>query len=198
MHQVKAIIFDCFGVLVEASLESFYAKYLGDDTEKLQKAKLLANESNVGHITYETFVSELADLAQIPVDEARRFLDTNPPNVELMDYIRDELRPKYKIGFLSNTSDNWLAELFTPEQLKLFDDIVLSFQYGVAKPDSKIFSLAAKRLDIKPVECLLVDDVEEYCVGAREAGMQALCYTSLQQLKGKLAKPRSSSRVSNE
>jgi HAD superfamily hydrolase (TIGR01509 family) len=193
MHRLKAIIFDCFGVLVEASLEPFYGKYFGNDTEKLLKAKSLANESNVGRITYEAFVVELAKLAQIPTNTARQFLDTNPPNIKLMGYIRDELRSKYKIGFLSNASDNWLNELFTPEQLSLFDDIVLSFQHKMAKPDSAIFRLAAQRLNIEPADCLLVDDVEGYCAGAREAGMQALCYTSLQQLKDMLAKIESSS-----
>jgi epoxide hydrolase-like predicted phosphatase len=187
MQKVQAIIFDCFGVLVGPSLEPFRRKYFGGDREKISRAKELEQQSNKGHITYTEFVAEMAGLANITVTEARRFLDDNPPNIELLDYIRDELKPRYKIGFLSNASDDWLEELFTSDQAGLFDDVVLSFEQGIAKPDPTIFRLAARRLGAQPAECVFVDDIPEYCEGAQAVGMQAIRYSSFEQFQNDLA-----------
>jgi len=54
------------------------------------------------------------------------------PNTELLEFIRDELKPRYKIGFLSNVGDDLMDVLFTDEQQALFDDVVLSFSEGIA------------------------------------------------------------------
>jgi epoxide hydrolase-like predicted phosphatase len=183
MSQTKAIIFDCFGVLVESSLEPFCDKYLGNDNVKIAKVKKLDREANSGQMSYKEFVVEMAKLADISVKETRRFLDYNPANTRLMNFIRDELQPNYKIGFLSNASANWLDELFTPEQQSLFDDIILSFEHGLTKPDAAIFHLAAQRLGVKPSECVFVDDILSYCEGAESTGMQAVCYKSFAQLE---------------
>jgi len=185
--RISAIIFDCFGVLVEASLEPFCNKYLGNDTERLTQVKSLDDKACSGTITYEVYVEEMAKLAGISVDEATEFLDRNPANRELLNYIGTELRPRYKIGLLSNASDNWLEELFTPEELSLFNDTVLSFEHGIVKPDPAIFNLAAKRLGVQTGECVFVDDRLEYCNGATKAGMRAICYKSLDQLKNDLS-----------
>jgi epoxide hydrolase-like predicted phosphatase len=187
VQQVKAIIFDCFGVLVEASLEPFCRKYFGNDANKIAQVKFLDTQANSGLMTYMAFVAELARLANISVDEAQQFLDSNPANEELLTYIRDILKPHYKIGVLSNASDNWLAELFTPGQLKLFDDVVLSFEHGLIKPDPAIFRLAAQRLGVQLAECIFIDDIPRYCNGAARAGMQSICYESVPQLKAALA-----------
>ena len=180
---VKAIIFDCFGVLVQASLEPFHYKYLGNNRELIEKAKILDHDANQGKMTYDKFVDELAKLADISYQEAKNFLDNNPPNLELLEFIKNKLKKSYKIGFLSNASDNWLNELFTKDQLELFDSIVLSYQVGFAKPDKKIFLLSAKRLNVKPQECVFIDDIARYCEGAKAAGMQAIVYEDFKSMK---------------
>ncbi len=127
-----------------------------------------------------------AQIAGISTKETRGVLDTNPSNIPLLEFIRDELKPHYKIGFLSNASDDWLEELFSPDQQSLFDDFVLSFQHGIAKPDTAIFELAAERLGTKPVDCVFVDDVTAYCEGARSVGMQTIQFQNFEQFKKEL------------
>lgn len=183
---IKAIIFDCFGVLVEGSLEPFYYRYFNSDYHLIEQAKVLDNRANIGSITYKEFVEQMASLAGIPIQEARDFLDNNPPNLGLLDFIKNDLKSRYKVGFLSNAAENWLDELFSPDQIKLFDDIVLSCDVGLVKPDPKIFELAATRLGIKTDECIFVDDLERYCDGARAAGMQAFLYNDFVTLKNDL------------
>ena len=185
---VKAVIFDCFGVLVRSSLEPFFAEYFSDNAEKMAAAHEVDRAASAGEINYDTFAQQLADLAGIPVELAHEKLNQTPPNEPLLAYIRDELKPHYKIGFLSNASDNWLGSLFTPDQQTLFDDAVLSYQHRLAKPDARIYELAAERLGVAPTECVFVDDLAPYCEGARAVGMQAVQYKTYDQTVAALQK----------
>ena len=140
----KAIVFDCFGVLVEDSLQTFYKAYASDKPEIIEQIKALDHQSTEGKITYDQLLDHIANLTGIDRSEAKHFLEKNPPNLPMFDYIAKELRPHYKLGFLSNAADDWLNELFTPEQLALFDDFVLSYQHNMRKPDTAIFELAVR------------------------------------------------------
>lgn len=59
--------------------------------------------------------------------------------------------------------------LDVPDQL--FDAVVLSGQVGVAKPDRRIFELAAERLGLRTAECVFVDDLAAYALAAARTGM---------------------------
>lgn len=98
-------------------------------------------------------------------------------NDALFDYIAELRIAGIAIGLLSNANDNMLAELFLPEQVSMFDEVVLSYQTGMAKPDHGIYQLTATRLGMLPEECLFVDDIERFCTAAQEIGMQAVLFT---------------------
>ncbi len=172
------------------TLEPFCDKYFANQPDIVAEVKRLDNLACNGQLTYDELIAEMAQFAKIPESEVREFLDKNPPNLELLEYIEQDLKPKYKIGFLSNASDDWLDDLLTPEQQNLFDDVILSFQHGITKPNTAIFELAAERLGVEPTECLFVDDIEAYCEGARAAGMRAIVFRDFesfrQQLQGNL------------
>jgi putative hydrolase of the HAD superfamily len=180
---IKAIIFDCFGVLVESSFEPFKKKYLEHDQNLVTEAELLDQQSSRGVISHEKLLCEFAKLAQISVEQTTKEIDFNPRNPSLLEYINDALKPKYKIGFLSNASDNWLNELFTEEDIALFDDIVLSYEHNLAKPDTALYKIAAERLDVKPSECIFIDDRVDYIKGARDIGMSSVQYTDFESFK---------------
>jgi putative hydrolase of the HAD superfamily len=81
-------------------------------------------------------------------------------NDVLLDYIR-ELKKSYKIGMLSNVANNWIRDYFlTEDEQALFDEMIMSFEVGMTKPDPRIFLLACDRLRVGPHEAVLVDDVE--------------------------------------
>ncbi|MFG1624696.1 HAD family hydrolase [Kribbella sp. NPDC049227] len=65
----------------------------------------------------------------------------------------------------------------------MFDDIVISGEVGMRKPDPEIFLLAARRLDLKPEECVFVDDLELNVEGARALGMTGLLHTSYDETR---------------
>ncbi len=178
---IKAVIFDCFGVLVESSYEPFKRKYFNGDAELIRKFIEVEDRSSRGEITLDEAEVEFAELAGISVEQCATELEMNPRNEQLLAFIRDELKPVFKIGFLSNVARDRMQELFTPEDIALFDDVVLSFQVGLAKPDPKIFKLASERLGVRPEECLFVDDLARYLVGAEEVGMKTMHYRDNEQ-----------------
>lgn len=69
-----------------------------------------------------------------------------------------ELRPKYKLGIISNT-DSFSAQVVARTGLfKYFDAQCLSCDIGQIKPDQEMFILMAERLDLRPDEILMVGD----------------------------------------
>ena len=178
---IKAVIFDCFGVLVTSSYEPFKVKYFGADQQKIDKFIEIEDRSSRGEITLDEAEIEFAKLAGISTQRCALELAQNPRNSQLLEYIREKIKPKYKVGLLSNVAKDRLADLFLPEDIELFDDIVLSFQVGLAKPDPKIFLLASERIGVDPEECLFVDDLSKYLEGAQKVGMQTILFKNTEQ-----------------
>ena len=173
---IKAIIFDCFGVLLESSYEVFKKKYLNDKQELLEEFYRIDQFSSRGDISQAEANEKFAELAGVSAELTTSELLSNPPNHKLLNYISGNLKTSYKIGMLSNVAEDRLDSLFSQAYLELFDDIVLSCQVGLVKPDHKIYTLTADRLGVATSECIFVDDVESYCVASEEVGMKAIQY----------------------
>ena len=183
---IKAIVFDCFGVLTAGDgWLSFKTQYFNHDTTLLEEAVSLNKQADAGFITYDDFIEKVARLAGVPQEQARMIIDNNTPNEPLFAYVA-ELKPRYKIGMLSNAAANWLSELFSPEQVALFDATLLSYEAGFIKPQPEIYELMAERLGMEASECLLIDDQERYATGAKEVGMTAIWYRDFGQMKQEL------------
>lgn len=114
-------------------------------------------------------------------------------NHDLLEFIKQELKPVHKVGMLSNSASDALSSIFDQAHLDLFDDIILSFQVGLAKPDAKIYQLALERLELQPSEAVFVDDISQYCDAARQVGMSAVVYQDAEQVKTELRRLLSSS-----
>jgi HAD superfamily hydrolase (TIGR01509 family) len=66
----------------------------------------------------------------------------------------------YRTGLLSNFWDS--ARQFWAEVypfVENFDDIIISAEVGLMKPDPRVYHLAARRLGVVPAETLFVDDL---------------------------------------
>jgi putative hydrolase of the HAD superfamily len=68
----------------------------------------------------------------------------------------------------------------------MFDDIVISGEVGLRKPEPEIFLLAAERIGLTAAECVFVDDLELNVDGARALGMTAVHHTSYEQTLAQL------------
>lgn len=183
---IKAIIFDCFGVLVQGSLENFIDLYFSHDESLVERAHEINQQCSKGFVTYEEQISAYAKMAGISIEETEKLMNHNPRNEKLLTHIKSELKPHYKIGFLSNAGANWMDELFTEEDQALFDSVVLSFEHNMAKPDRELYEIACRELDITPEEAVFIDDVDAYCKGAEHVGMQAIVYKNFAQFSDNL------------
>jgi putative hydrolase of the HAD superfamily len=121
------------------------------------------------------------DLArQVPPETAARVFDdirargrAQPAIEPEMEPVLRALRAHGKLGLLTNGGKGSLAKIREWGVEPWFDDVVASGDVGLAKPDPRVFLLAAERLGVDPSACAYVDDLERNVVGAREAGMRA-------------------------
>ncbi len=180
---IKAIVFDCFGVLTTDGWLPFKRKYFSHDAKLAAEATDLNKKTDAGLASYEDFARGIAALAHAPYEEAKKAIETNVTDDELLNYIATALKPHYKIGMLSNAGANWLDRLFSEEQQRIFDAVALSYETGFVKPADGAYHIIAERLGVDVTECVLIDDQERYCTAAREQGMSAVWYKSLEQLK---------------
>lgn len=183
---IKAIVFDCFGVLATDGWLPFREKYFGSDTDVFEQATALNKRADAGLLDYDEFVRRVADKAGVTAADAHAQIEHNIADNEVLDFIGSELKPQYKIGLLSNAGVSWLDKIFTPAQLALFDATALSYELGVIKPDPIMYRTIAERLGVENDECIFIDDQLKYCDGARQVGMNTIQYTGLQPLKDEL------------
>lgn len=183
MSEVKAIIFDCYGVLYVDSHRSLKQEY----PDLAQEIADLSQQSDYGWIDREEYVQELSLLTGEAASTITEFILTehhlNKPLVATIA----ELKVQYKIGMVSNVGRGWLDDFFAQHNLRhLFDMVILSGEEGVTKPSPEIFELAAERLELNPSDCIMIDDIQENCNGADAAGMQSIHYRSITQLTSDL------------
>ena len=132
---IKAIVFDCFGVLASDGWLPYRKLHFSKNPILLEEAIALNKNVDAGISKYDDFIKQVAEMAGVSEEAARADIENNIPNEELFDYIKSDLKPRYKIGMLSNAAENWLDEMFTNEQVELFDATALSYEIGFIKPD---------------------------------------------------------------
>ncbi len=111
-----------------------------------------------------------AECALAAWDELRR---QDAPVLPEIATLLDRLHPVVRLGLLSNAGEGARGRLDAAGVSARFDDVVTSGDVGLAKPDPRIFRLAARRLGVAPDRCLFVDDTLRHVEAARDVGMHA-------------------------
>jgi len=79
-----------------------------------------------------------------------------------------------RTGLLSNS---WGGRDYPIEELKeIFDDVLISGQVGLRKPDPEIYLLAADRIGARAEDCVFVDDFNVNVEGAEAVGMTGILH----------------------
>ena len=92
------------------------------------------------------------------------------------------LRPRYKVGIISNAWSD--ARLVLNRKFNLdsyVDDAIYSAEVKLAKPDARIYQLALERLGVQAEEAVFVDDVLENVQAAQALGMRGVQFKSTEQ-----------------
>ncbi len=174
---IKAIIFDCFGVLVTSArvvLKKDYPQYKNQIDD-------LNHQADYGLISRHQFDEQLSNLIGITPDQVEsNYWQKSVRDDDTINWLRQLKKSgTYKIGMLSNVGRGFMDSFFTPlEQREMFDEVILSSDVDLAKPEIAIFELMADRLGVEPNECIMIDDTALNVEAAKNAGMQGIWFVS--------------------
>jgi epoxide hydrolase-like predicted phosphatase len=101
---------------------------------------------------------------------------------ELLEDIR-QYRRQFKTGLLTNFSEALRPMLNKQWKIEsAFDEIVISCEIGLVKPDPKIYTYMLDCLNCSAEEAIFIDDREMNVTGAEEVGLHAIRFTSRQDV----------------
>jgi putative hydrolase of the HAD superfamily len=96
-------------------------------------------------------------------------------------------RQRFKTALLSNYSDAMRPMLSGPWRMDgAFDEIVISCEVRMIKPDPAIFHYTLNKLGILPHEAIFIDDRENNVASAQAYGLQAFQYTGRADMNRKI------------
>lgn len=186
---IKAIIFDCFGVLVASAETSLYNAF----PEYSAKLLELDNQANIGKYTKNQFLQKVSEITGVSINQlmSNNYCNVNDRdrNESAINFARQiKSEGKYKLGMLSNVGSGWLDKFLTENKIKgLFDTTILSCDVKIMKPDPRIFQLIADKMGFKPDECVMIDDRAENIEGAKSIGMRGIVFKTTAQTRAELA-----------
>lgn len=185
---IKAIIFDCFGVLYPDTYWAMASEYLGKNLDsKRQDLSALVKQVDLGSITRDELWANFADLVGSDKESVyKRLKEFSGLDSRLLKFIEDK-KSIYKIGMISNVGQGFIERMFTEKPAsEYFDSLVLSSEVGLVKPDSRIYELSASQLGCKTDECVFIDDLEKNVAGAINAGMKSFQYVNYEDFIEKI------------
>lgn len=108
-------------------------------------------------------------------------------NAQMVQWLRQLRQAGIKTGLLSNMHPTMISHLRDNfDWLDLFDFITFSAEVRLIKPDAAIYQHTLRGLGAKAEETLFVDDREINVKGARDLGIHAVQFRSLDQLRNDL------------
>ncbi|CAG0935309.1 FMN hydrolase / 5-amino-6-(5-phospho-D-ribitylamino)uracil phosphatase [Thermoflexales bacterium] len=171
---IDTIFFDLMGVLLFPK-GNFEAGELADEIDR-----------QIGKVTNDVlFKEETLHRYQLRDDEFSQLLQTiadkYEPYIPLWELL-PRLKKHYKLGIINNGT--YLTYPLFEERYHLsqrFDVFISSALEGICKPDPAIYRLACQKLGSQPLNCLFMDDSAENIMGAQQAGVQTIHWSSKEQ-----------------
>jgi putative hydrolase of the HAD superfamily len=116
---------------------------------------------------------------------ARMLPGSEQPVQAMYDLIRGARARGYKTALLSNS---WGNSGYPREDFpSLFDEVVISGEVGMRKPEPEIFRHTAALLGLRPEECVFIDDIEANITAAEALGMTGIHHVDPQTTASRLA-----------
>ena len=193
MNKKKAVIFDLDDTLIDrkAAIKAYSEVFINshfpcvDICRRSQMIADMVNKDSRGNIDRKVFFKILTELWDWKDAAPIEFLEEEWNNefpkqavpVENMDFVLDELISKaYKIGLITNG-----VSLFQNSKIEVIgirsklDDIIISKDVMMNKPEPGIFHLACKNLHLQPEEVIFVgDNLRNDVYGSMNVGMTAV------------------------
>ncbi|MBO7436882.1 MAG: HAD family phosphatase [Bacteroidaceae bacterium] len=185
---IKNVIFDFGNVLIDWNPAYLFLPYFGGDEEKCRF--FTDNVCNREWFTrmdrgedMDQCVAELQKTYPQYTDAVAAFRDRwfemcNGEIPGMLEIIQD--LKKKGVGVYGLT--NWPAETFDEARRRFktiasIDNIVVSSHVKLAKPEPAIYELLLSKYNLKPEECVFIDDRKDNVDTAIRLGMSGIVYT---------------------
>lgn len=184
MNQIKAIIFDLDGVLVEKTAK-YHEDALNDALRYIDEKYVITEEENnsiYNNLSTKNKLKLLTELKGLPI-EYYKFIDEMKQDIVLeklnnipynlyIDMMINILKKfKYKIGLASNSRRINVEIILKRLQIyQKFDAILTNDDVKCGKPDPEIFNKCICKLGCFPYEAIILDDALVGWVAAEKSG----------------------------
>ena len=180
--RVRAVFVDFGGVIMrteDKGPRTRLAERLGMTSRDLEKIVFESESSLRASTRRDPGGSPLAGSCegpgcQPPGSRARSLQNSFPvigQDAVLLDFLRS-LRPERKVGLISNAWSGLRAFITSLNFEDVFDEMIISAEVGLMKPDPRIYHLALEKLGVQPEESVFLDDVLVNVEAARSVGME--------------------------
>ena len=188
----KAVVFDLFETLITEWGHEKYTKHkmcddLGVDKDRFNVFWKEKEEGRyLGEIDFEGSVLYAGSMLGKEIDpdtlayvlnkrtaaKATCFENIDPDVFHMLETIK---KLGLRTAIVSNCSSEEVKVIRESELYRYFDEVVLSYEVHMKKPDRAIYEEAASRLGVKSKDCIFVGDGgSNELQGARDAGMKAI------------------------
>jgi FMN phosphatase YigB (HAD superfamily) len=194
MPAVDAVLLDLGNVLVFHDNDLLIARVaaLGPRSPAQVRAALSAVWSSIndGRLAGDQLRQTVAEAAAVAIDQPTfdAVWSCHFTVHEAVLPLVEALVGRVKLLLLSNTCAAHIDAL-RPRLplLQRFDDLVLSYEVGVAKPDPAIFLEAVRRAGTAPARTAFFDDVPAFAAAARAVGLRGEVFTDAPAFRAQLA-----------
>lgn len=114
-------------------------------------------------------------------------------NGETVRIIRELKENGFRLLILSNMNFEGKDEMFGRSRvcggvdwIALFDEIILSCDLKLLKPEPEIYKACLEKADALPGECLFIDDTPANIKAARECGIHGIVFSRAERLRAAL------------
>lgn len=196
-HPCDTVLFDLGAVLVDWNPRYLYRSHFNGDEQALERFLSevcptdWVREMDAGKPILQAIAERSARFPeQAPLlalwhsDWEMMLKDPIPGTVEILSELRSRGTRLYALT-------NWSAENFPIAQRRFgffswFEDIVVSGQVGLAKPDPAIFRLTIERCRLEPSRTVFIDDSAVNVAAGAEAGLHSIQFSTPAQLRSEL------------
>ncbi len=144
-----------------------------------------------GKVTEETIVQAISEETGVSAEQCRTLMDRlrhalilNRDTLQLIHRLKSK---KIQLTCLSNISYSFWNYLKDHYSLwSLFDDLIISAEVHLIKPDPAIFHLLIQRLDVNADDIVFIDDRPENVESAASTGINTIQFVNTRQCSSEL------------
>lgn len=187
-QHIDAIIFDLGGVILnidyQLPIKAFQKLGIDDFANHFSQAKQsgLLDDYETGSISSEDFISELRRYVKPETTDMQIISAWNSILLDLPEerlFILEKAAENHRTFLLSNTNDIHIEEFNSylleehnlPSLEPFFEQLYLSYEVGLRKPDPRIFEYVLQDAELNPSSTLFIDDSIQHIQAAKELGI---------------------------